>query len=963
MKTERFRQIDNLFDEAIEREAGERLAFLDEACAGDEDLRKEVESLLRAYERVGNFIQTPAIDIAAKAMADDKSALKPGREMGPFRIVSLLGAGGMGEVYLAEDSRLGRKVALKLLPAEFTKDPERVSRFEREARSASTLNHPNIITIYEIGKVDDTHFIATEYIDGQTLRHRITGGRINSKESLDIGIQISSALAEAHAAGIVHRDIKPENIMLRPDGYVKVLDFGLAKLTEHKSSEVSQESLTARTESGRVMGTVNYMSPEQALGQALDQRTDIFSLGVVLYEMVTGTHPFKSGSVAATFDAILNRAPVPLSDSDPGLHVELDRIIMRSLEKDREHRYQTASDLRAELKRLGRDTDSSLAVAAVKSSTSRRLQQIKRTVSMKQGLIALVILAVAAIAWLLVLTLSREVEQKPDTPIISSALPVTDAAGEECFPNLSPDGKSLVYVSEASGNLDIYHLRVGGKNSVNLTSDSVSDDTHPAYSPDGELIAFRSEREGGGIFIMGASGESVRRLTDFGYNPSWSPDGKQIVCAIEGVASSAVRFVPKSQLWAVDVATHNKRLITEGDGVQPAWSPHGHRIAYWNRHTGGQRDIWTISANKAVPIQVTDDAFEDWNPTWSPDGKYLFFVSTRGGNMNVWRVAIEEQTGKVLGEPEPVTLPSSSAQHICLSRDGQRMAYVQRLAKVNIQKLEFNPLNEMVSGSPAWVTEGAKHITDPKLSPDGEWFTHDAYGDRQSDIFVIKKDGTGQRNLTQDAYKDLSPEWSPDGKQIAFYSDRSGTYQIWTIKPDGSGLQQLTFAPDPGAVYPVWSPDGSRLAYSVYSSHSYIIDLNKPWHEQTPQPVAPMDDPYGIFVAYSWSPDGQKLVGTSADSRIRKLTAIHVYWLDSQKYEKVTDFGDAPQWLSDGRRFIFAHQNKVYIVDTQTKKPRALFPLAPHDVSEFKISKDDRMIYYSITTKEADIWLATLEQF
>jgi Tol biopolymer transport system component len=958
VKPERYKKIDDLFEEAMQRPPEEHSAFLDEACAGDDELRKEVESLLNAYRQVGGFIQSPAINVAAKRMADEDTGIgrEIGREIGPYRIISLLGAGGMGEVYLAEDTRLGRRVALKLLPAEFTKDAARVSRFEREARAASALNHPNIITIYEIGKAKDTHFIATEYIDGQTLRQDLTRGKANPKEALDTAIQLSSALAEAHAAGIVHRDIKPENLMLRRDGYVKVLDFGLAKLTECESPGGLRDSITtAQTAPGSVMGTINYMSPEQALGRELDARTDIFSAGVVIYEMVTGVHPFKSSSIAATFDAILNRAPAPITSSDPDLHVELDRIIARSLEKDRELRYQTASDLRAELKRLARDIDSSVTggrFATNRLSSSR--------LSLNSLIVATgVVVAAAAIAWFLFFS-GRGDQSRFDTPSVSSAVPVTDTAGEDFFPSLSPDGKSLVYVNGASGNLDIYHQRVGGKKPTNLTADSPSDDTQPAYSPDGERIAFRSNRDGGGIFIMGASGESVRRLTDFGYNPSWSPDGKQIVCAVEGVTSPSSRRNPKSELWAVELATQNKRLITEGDAVQPSWSPNGHRIAYWNRHKGGQRDIWTISPNTGDSVQVTDDPFEDWNPVWSPGGGYLFFVSLRGGNQNVWRVAIEEQTGKVLSKPEPVTLPSSSAQHICLSGDGKRIAYVQMLARVNIQRVDFDPVREVVSGRPVWVTEGSKYTTGPDLSRDGEWFAHHSTGEPQSDIFVIKRDGTSERNLTQDAYKDLNPKWAPDGKQIAFYSDRSGVYQIWTIRPDGSGLQQLTFAPDPGVVYPVWSPDGGRLAYSVFSNHTYIMQVDKQWHEQTPQSVTATNEADCIFVALDWSPDGKKLVGTCTDARTRNFQGIYVYWLETQRSEKITTFGEWPQWMGDSRRIIFTHQNAAYVADTQSKQARKVFS-PEHGSGRFKISTDSRTIYYGADAREADVWLATLQ--
>jgi eukaryotic-like serine/threonine-protein kinase len=962
MRAERFKQIDQLFEDAIARHPDQRQAYLDEACAGDTELRKEVESLLKAYDLAGNFIEEPAVKFAAQSMGDESAYSSIGREVGPYRILSLLGAGGMGEVYLAEDARLGRKVALKLLPAEFTKDAERVSRFEREARAASALNHPNIITIYEIGKLGDTHFIATEYIDGQTLKQRFRSGMMEVEEALDTAIQIASALAEAHGAGIVHRDIKPENIMLRRDGYVKVLDFGLAKLMEDESSaEARGTSSTARTDTGRVMGTVNYMSPEQALGQVLDHRTDVFSLGVVLYEMLTGTHPFKGDSVAATFNAILNRTPAPVTNSNPALPTGLCGIISRSLEKDRELRYQTASDLRAELKRLARDINSSPAVAADHQPSSSPLLSSAWSSPSKPVLIAVITLAVVLLVWLLVLRPGKSPEKKLDTPVIPSALAITDAAGEEFFPSLSPDGKSLVYVTGAAGNLDIYEQKVGGKNFNNLTSDSPDDDSQPAYSPNGERIVFRSEREGGGIFLMGASGESVRRLTDFGYNPSWSPDGKEIVFAVESVTGPGGRLDPKSQLWAVNIATREKRLITAGDGVQPAWSPAGHRIAYWSKQHGGQRDIWTVSATSDEPIQVTDDLYEDWNPVWAPDGRHLFFISTRGGNENVWRVEIDERSGKVLSEPEPITLPSSSTQHICLSRDGRKMAYVQMPVKTNAQKLEFSSQGEKVLLPPIWVTQGTKYIRNLDLSPDGEWYAYDTRVDQQFDIFVMKKDGTGQRNLTEDAFRNVNPRWSPDGKRIAFYSDRSGTYQIWMINPDGSGLRQITFAPDPGVVYPVWSPDLTRLAYSVYSGHSYILDLTKPWQEQTPQPVTMLNDRDNIFVAFGWSPDGKKLAGIRTNPHTKKVNGIYVYHLNTEAFVKVTDFGNVPQWMSDSRRLIFCDKNKLYLVDSLLKKPRELFSAAPHEVNRFKISKDDRTIYYSISTREGDIWLATLE--
>ncbi|MCI0488298.1 MAG: protein kinase [Blastocatellia bacterium] len=659
MDNERWQLIERLFHSALERDAEDRSAFLSEACAGDAALLAEVEALLRAYDSAGDFIEHSPQEAAVRALSESSDAPSLNQQIGPYRIVSLLGKGGMGEVYLAEDTRLGRKVALKFLPPRFTYNTEQLQRFEREARAASALNHPNILTVYDIGQHGNTHFIATEYIEGETLRQRMTASKLELKEALDIAIQIAEALSAALAAGIIHRDIKPENIMIRRDGYVKVLDFGLAKLTERPDRFGDEQALSMHTQSRMVMGTINYMSPEQALSREIDHRTDLFSMGIVLYEMVTGELPFKSNSAAAAFDALLNQAPAPVTDSDSTLPVELERIMSKAIEKDRELRYQTASHLHADLERLERDIDSRMSFGA--TARSRFKKKGWGEWIAKASFITTLLVILAASLYSL---LRSAPGSEPGAPDWRNATftPFTNQPGEELFPSLSPDGRSLVYASRAGGNWDIYSQRAGGQTSINLTKDSTDNDTHPVFSPDGELIAFRSDRQGGGIFIMGATGENVRRLTDFGYNPAWSPDGKEIICAAARTRNPANRSVIPSRLWAINVATGEKRLITEGDAVQPAWSPHGHRIAYWGLQKGGQRDLWTIPATGGEPVQVTDDEALDWNPAWSPDGKYLYFASDRSGSMNLWRVAIEEESGKVLGQPEAVRTPSSYSQ-------------------------------------------------------------------------------------------------------------------------------------------------------------------------------------------------------------------------------------------------------------------------------------------------------------
>jgi eukaryotic-like serine/threonine-protein kinase len=357
MTPEQYREVDRLFGAAMELEPDQRAAYLAEACGSDEALRREVESLL-GYEARSGFLDRHALEVIAQEMTKDPATSVIGRNFGHFRVLSLLGKGGMGEVYLGEDTRLGRKVAIKLLPAEFTTDAGRVRRFEQEARASSSLNHPNIITIHDIGEIEGKRYIVEEFIDGETLRQRMTDSpqqRMEIDRALDIATQMAKALAAAHEAGIAHRDIKPENVMVRHDGLVKVLDFGLAKLTYARFPTVDSQAATVAkmsTETGVVMGTAHYMSPEQARGQKVDARTDIFSLGTVLYEMIAGSAPFKGTTMSDVIAALLKTEPLPLAHHSPGIPAELWRIVSKALTKDREERYQTIKDLFLDLKRL-----------------------------------------------------------------------------------------------------------------------------------------------------------------------------------------------------------------------------------------------------------------------------------------------------------------------------------------------------------------------------------------------------------------------------------------------------------------------------------------------------------------------------------------------------------------------------------------------------------------------------------
>jgi serine/threonine protein kinase/Tfp pilus assembly protein PilF len=402
MKAERWKQVNDLFQSAVERAPDERAAFLDEACQGDEPLRREVGSLLTSHERSENFIELPAYQVAPELVTNDRPGALVGKLIGHYRIESLIGVGGMGEVYLARDERLGRKAALKLLPDSLTADETQLSRFKNEARSASALNHPNILTVYEIGAEGNRHFIATEFIEGITLRASLGCGRLNLHDALEIAVQVASALAAAHETGVVHRDMKPENIMLRPDGYVKVLDFGIAKLTEQRPVPALDESGTTavlQTRPGLVLGTARYMSPEQTRGQTVDARSDIWSLGVVIYEMIAGIPPFHGETPGDCIASILTTEPLPLSGLLPEVPLNLESILQKALRKNSDERYQTIKEMLADLRNLKGELEAEGSSAQTKAGAEPIVSKIKRH---KRGVLltlAAALLVAAAFAY------------------------------------------------------------------------------------------------------------------------------------------------------------------------------------------------------------------------------------------------------------------------------------------------------------------------------------------------------------------------------------------------------------------------------------------------------------------------------------------------------------------------------------------------------------------------------------
>jgi eukaryotic-like serine/threonine-protein kinase len=809
MTPERWQRINEVFHAALDCAADECEGFLAEACAGDAELRAEVESLLAAHTQPGDFIDAPAYEAAAELVVQAHARSLVGTRLGAYRVFDQLGAGGMGEVYLAEDTRLGRRVALKLLPAAFTSDPDRLRRFQREARVTSALNHPNIVTIYEVGEASTEfgglHFIATEFVEGQTLRQWLAGGWRGLGAVLDIATQIAGALTGAHMAGVMHRDIKPENVMVRPDGLVKVLDFGLAKHTDRLP--VGEDRATAgesvRTSPGVVMGTFNYMSPEQARGLTVDARTDIFSLGVLVHELITGQSPFAGATPSDVIAAILTYTPPSLQQYYAEVPAELQRIVAKALRKDREERYQSSKELLADLQSLKQEWEFNARLAdSGASAASKRAQDsgassatiTDRSEASASGPHTVAASVGGAITWrkrglalaALLLTVTagtlywRGGLVPPATPATPPrVVPVTTLAGGEDLPAFSPDGNQLAFVwdGERGDNKDIYVKLIGAGAPLRLTSDP-AEDSHPAWSPDGTHVAFiRHTANENGIFLIPALGGVERKVGQTAPNTSglaWSPDGKLLAFTDQG-----------QSLYLLSLDTLEKRRLTSpptafGDS-QPAFSPDGQYLAFVRMGNTTNRGVYLQPMSGGESRQLTKDDPLISGLAWMADSRAVVFSSNRAGSFNLWRVAI---TG---GAPEVVSVAGKGVYNPAISRQGNRLAYNERFLDSNIWRLE-------ASGA-----------------PDGG---------------ATARRSTATR-LISSTRADHSPQFSPDGRKIAFVSDRSGSDEIWVSASDGTNPMQLTYFNGAATGSPRWSPDSRWIVFdSLPAGHADIFIIS-----------------------------------------------------------------------------------------------------------------------------------------
>ena len=873
-------------------------------------------------------------------------AFTPGTRLGHYEILATIGAGGMGEVYRARDPRLDREVAIKVIAPALASDAGILVRFEREAMSVAKLSHANILAIHEFGRDAGTAFVVTELVDGETLRARLEQGPLPARRAIGYGLQIARGIAAAHARGIAHRDLKPENVMITRDDQVKILDFGLAKPLDPGGGDMTR-GVGLTTHAGFVLGTFGYMAPEQVRGVAVDHRADIFALGAVLYEMLSGQRAFGGETAADTMTAILTKEPPELDAARFAISPGLDRIIRRCLEKPPDLRFQSATDLAFALETLSSVSTSSSAAVDV-TAPSAAAPRPRTTPWLPWSVAAAAALAAVAV-WI------RTPAATPPEARWSTFTRISESAADETSPTLSPDGSTIAYAATNRGGWDIVTQRVGGRNATPIINDPQRNERGPVFSPDGSLIAFHESNAVGGIFVAGATGESVRRVTDFGFDPAWSPDGSRIAFATEEVDDPSSRL-GESTLYVVDASGGTPRKVIDSDAVQPAWSPSGDRLVYWS-NIGGQRDIYVVPAGGGEPVAVTKDTSLDWCPVWSADGRFIFFASDRGTAMNIWRIAIDPATGRASGPPEAVTAGVHASTALPrFSKDGTRMTFRSRVSSINPVAIPFDPLS-MRAGEPLLLDTGNNVRIPSDMSPDGKLLAYYNIGEAQEDLFVGPPEGP-MRRILDDPARDRAPVFTPDGRSLIFYSNRGGKWDAWIVGVDGGGLRKLADAPE-GAVYVQASPKGDAVVFTGDSGRRMFFAPIKPAPATATELAGTtLDGKY--FSATAWSGDGTRLAGSFASPSGRPA-GVGIYDLGTHAVAMVSnDEANGVKWLADNRRIVYFHDDWLLIVlDTVTRK-RVVVPVrlpGPAAKEMFAIGRDDKTIYYGAGRTESDVWI------
>jgi eukaryotic-like serine/threonine-protein kinase len=944
MNSERWIRIEQVYYSVLATPLTRRAIILDELCSGDQDVRHEVESLLNAREQAGSFLSSRDFQDRIAELASEQDL--QGRTLGHYKILSAVGAGAMGEVYSAWDSRLSRQIALKILPGQFIQNGERITRFRREARAVSALNHPNIMTIYDIGEIGDTSFIAAEFIEGVTLRERLAIGRLELDEALQIAIQCTLALQATHQAGIVHRDIKPENIMVRPDGLVKVVDFGLARICEEEN-----EFAVEATEAGTLIGTPRYMSPEQARGQRLDGRTDIFSLGAMLYEMVTGRPAVPGGTTAEVFAALLDSAPRPPSECLGGIPPQFDAIVSKALEKKREFRYQTMQDLGADLQNFrSRPQLDSRTIISIPRETDRTGRS-KRLHRVRRGILITVLVSAVALLLAWVVQIGDRRSRDPFTP---SVVPATSFGGYKDFGSFSPDGRRIAFSwnggkggSGGEPERNIYTKAIGPDDPLRLTF-VAEDDRLPVWSPDGRYIAFcralASEPTPNrcAIYVIPALGGREYKVAEGGIGVSWSPDSR--VLALAGLPAES------GGIFLLSVKTGERHQLTHPHpyfDTLPTFSPNGQWIAFTRDFGFSAREIFVAPVRGGTARQLTFDREPTYGLTWTADSREIVFASNRGiGGESLWRVAVRG------GAPRRLEVGPQGGFYPSISRQGRRLIYTESFKDTNVYAVEglgfgsrsapdrfgepkslilssrrddspsFSPDGERIAfvskrtgNEEIWVCNrnGVQLVQltsfkgpgtgTPRWSPDGNWIAFDSLAAGNPDIYIIDSRGGVPRRLTAGPSGSFMPSWSANGKWIYFKSERSGSDQIWKVSTRGGAATQLTWL---GGSEAFASPDG-KLIY--FTKRAWGTIWMVPANGGKEEPLRELESFDKIF--RSWGVVDQGIYFMSREDQVHQTVrffdfATHrIVPLLTLDKEPIWDYPDVA--LSrDGHRLLFA---------------------------------------------------------
>ena len=901
MIQDQWRQIKPIIQAALELRPEERTHFVTDTLGDDHELLHQVESLLRTYENLGDFIEKPVFvgRVEISAPVDEELT---GRRFGPYEILRELGRGGMGSVYLARDVRLGRNVAIKLLPGGISSSDQLLRRFKREAQTISRLNHPNIITIHEIETSGTDELIVTEYVEGETLRERLLAGPVPVDQALDICLQTASALAAAHASGIVHRDIKPENIMIRRDGLVKVLDFGIAKLVERVAERPIDPTLT---DMDRVVpiGTPRYMSPEQMRAQPIDARTDIWSLGCVLYEMLTGARPFSGTTTSDLIVAVLEREPEPLAES---FAPALKRVIERSLVKDRELRYSSIGEMSRDLQRI-----------QATNLPDRELREERRSNRSAVPVVAIgvFVAALLGLGYLIFRTDSRLLSRALTNRPLEAVALLTNNPAYDGQARFSPDGSKIVFSSNRDGGAtEVYLMNADGSSPKRLTNNSAPD-LQPTLSPDGNQIAFASTRgERTNIYLMSADGTEERQVTAGinAYRPEWSPDGTRILFATSEEKTNKVED-------NIDLGKEFSLCIVNPDGSRlhclppgafdsaGSWSPDGTQIVFSSKRdataeTYENSEIYLMKSDGTGVTRLTNlPGSFDTNPRFSPEGTHIVFTSVIYGVGTVYQMRVDGS------DLQKLTQISDNGSNDVLdwSPDGSRI-----LVAYSVQSSDPEIYSIAAPSNTVHVSRLTRSVATemmPDVSADASEIVF--VSDRENGvnkIFVMSADGSNLRRLTDTSYHELSPTWSPDGTRVAFEHDGTGKLQIYVVGRDGSDIRQITDHQG-GCGRAAWSPDGEWLAFQCGAhpvTDIYVARADgSDGHALTPL----MDDKY-FDGDPTWSPDGTRIAFTSSRQIVTETGGIFIMNRDGSEIRQLTHFpafNATPDWSPDGHRIVF----------------------------------------------------------